>query len=163
MVAGTPAGDDPSVNSNRELPAQYQKEVSVSRTLRYKHAGSGHCPERDAPRQLNRQVFITNEGLRSEHFDQAQLSIRASESVKQCLHDLVPPYGVCHCQAQSEPWPQQRINKRRCFTLVSHTQLVRHETCRAEAYTDQTLSLPAPLTALPIALLVLQFGISKVR
>jgi hypothetical protein len=83
MFAGTPTGDDPSVNCNRELPAQYQKEVPVSRTLRYKERACGHCLERDAPRQLNRQVFITNEGLRSEHFDQAQLSIRASESVKQ--------------------------------------------------------------------------------
>jgi hypothetical protein len=83
MLAGTPAGDDPSVNCNRQLPAQYQKKVSVSRILRYEDRARGYRLEGDAPRQLNRQVFITNEGLRSERFDQAQLSIRALESVKQ--------------------------------------------------------------------------------
>jgi hypothetical protein len=83
MFAGTPTGDDPSVNRNRELPAQYQKEVSVSRILRYQDRARGYRLEGDAPRQLNRQVFITNEGLCAERFDQTQLSIRALKSVKQ--------------------------------------------------------------------------------
>jgi hypothetical protein len=83
MLAGTPAGDHPSIDYNRALSAQYRKEVSVSRILRYEDHPRGYRLERDAPRQLNRQVFITNESLRTERLDQAQLSIGALESAKQ--------------------------------------------------------------------------------
>jgi hypothetical protein len=82
VLAGTSAGDDPSVDDNRERSAQYQKEISVRRILRYEDRTGGYRFEGDALRQLDRQFFIMNEGLRTERFNQAQLSFRALKSVK---------------------------------------------------------------------------------
>jgi hypothetical protein len=82
VLAGTSAGDHPSIDDNRERSAQYQKEISVRRILRYEDSTGGYCLEGDPPRQLSRQIFITNDGLRAERFNQTQLSVSALESVK---------------------------------------------------------------------------------
>jgi hypothetical protein len=82
VLARGSTGDRSSHDGNREHSAQYQKEISVRRIVRYEDRTGGYRLEGDTPRQLDRQVFITHESLRAERLNQAQLSIRALESVK---------------------------------------------------------------------------------
>jgi hypothetical protein len=71
VLAGSSVGDDPSVDDNRERSAQYQKEISVRRILRYEDHAGAYRLKGYVPCQLNCQVFVTNEALRAERFNQA--------------------------------------------------------------------------------------------
>jgi RNA:NAD 2'-phosphotransferase (TPT1/KptA family) len=82
VLAGTSPSYDSSIDDNRERSAQYSKEISVRGILRHKDCTGGYRLERNAFCQLNRQVFVMNEGLRTERFNKAHVSFKALESSK---------------------------------------------------------------------------------